>query len=102
MDLAKGFPLKLLWLLLPFAQRYLADRAAGYLQARRDKRLAAQQPPPETSDSPQPDDEPPPKSERPVLRAAAFTSLGLLIGTGLGFVLAHFIDPENRPEWLAG
>lgn len=83
--------LKLIW---PFLEKYMAGHAADYLQGRREQRLGLFS---EADDEPAESDTPQEKAGRQgnVAQALAFTTLGVAIGSGLGFVIGQRINQDK-------
>lgn len=79
--------LKFIW---PFLEKYLAKQAATYLQAHRERRLAP-------SDGAGDEDSVQECPAHPggVGRTLAFTTLGVAIGSGLGFVVGQLINQDK-------
>lgn len=82
--------LKIFW---PYLEKRLARRAAEYLQTRRERRLGIQRAE-EASD--QMVETAVEESGGAWPQAILLTTIGLLVGSGLGFVLAHFINQKRE------
>ncbi len=83
--------LKFVW---PFFKKPLAKRVADYVQVRRARRLGLDQPD-SAADGPKKQAAKPKGTAK---LAVAFTSLGLLLGSAVGFIVAQFVDDEDLPQ----
>ena len=81
---------KLAW---PFLEKRLAQQAADYLQARRDKRLNVQLDSDSETDPCEGMIVPPARTFWP--RDILLTAIGLLVGSGIGFAISQFMAREE-------
>ena len=82
--------LKLAW---PFLEKRLAQQAADYLQTRRDRHLQADLAPDSETDPCKGMILPPPRTFWP--KELLFTAIGLIVGSGIGFAVSHFMTREE-------
>ncbi len=82
--------LKLAW---PFLEKRLAQQAADYLHARRERRLKGDLDPDSEPDPCEGLIEPPARSFWP--RDILLTAIGLLVGSGIGFAISQLMTKEE-------
>ena len=86
--------LSLLNFVWPFFKKPLAKRVADYVQMRRARRLGLDQP----GSAPDESKKQAAKPKGTAKLAVTFTSLGLLLGSAVGFIVAQFVEDEDLPQ----